>query len=73
MARIPLTHLSRRLAADYGRTVSHRRLYAMVLDGAFPAEREGRGWSVAEADVPAVATAAGLPLVRASAPNAAAA
>jgi hypothetical protein len=49
-----------RLRARHGRAPSYQRLWGAAASGRVPAWREGRGWRVRAADLPALATHFGL-------------
>jgi hypothetical protein len=63
MARIPLPLLPTMLSAQGAHQgPSYRAVYLAALDGRIPAERAVNGrWTVAPADLPAIAAAFGLP------------
>lgn len=44
--------------------VTYQRGYRAVVSGLVPAERAGRGWLIAESDIPALAAAAASLTVR---------
>ena len=60
-SNFPITKLPQRLNADFGGTVSYRKIYTAVLDGKIPATQGENGrYQVAEADLPVIAEALGL-------------
>ncbi len=55
-----LSELPRDLKRATGETPKYRALYAKVLDGDIPAEKENGRWHYRHEDVPAIARALGL-------------
>jgi len=55
-----LSELPRELKQVTGTTPKYRAIYAKVLDGDIPAEKENGRWHYRHEDVPAIAKALGL-------------
>jgi hypothetical protein len=50
-AHLPLVEIPRALKQRYGVTASYSRVWSLIANGALPARREGRQWTVADADL----------------------